>query len=52
MLLDDLQLVDHWRRYLAKPGFYLHHIINAHGEWKRRLVMAPEVQSGPADRPY
>lgn len=29
---EDLELVDHWRRYLAKPEFYLRHVIDDRGE--------------------
>ncbi|WP_235883590.1 hypothetical protein [Saccharopolyspora elongata] len=25
---DELELVDHWRRYLASPDSYLRHIID------------------------
>ncbi|GLW98560.1 AAA family ATPase [Microtetraspora sp. NBRC 16547] len=24
---ENLQVVDHWRRYLAKPDFYLRHVL-------------------------
>jgi predicted ATPase len=29
---EDLDLVDHWRRYLARPESYLRHVINGHEE--------------------
>lgn len=25
---EDLQLVDHWRRFMAKPALYLRHIVD------------------------
>jgi predicted ATPase len=28
---DDLQLVDHWRRYMEKPETYLRHVVNEQG---------------------
>ncbi|TYB47287.1 AAA family ATPase [Nonomuraea sp. PA05] len=26
---DELQVVDHWRRFLAKPDFYLRHVLES-----------------------
>lgn len=34
---DKLQLVDHWRRYLAKPDFYLRYVLNNAGDTEQTV---------------
>lgn len=31
---DKLELVDHWRRFLARPEAYLRHLVDEEGDWR------------------